>query len=562
VSTITADEVALESPPVPFASRVQLLRFLAALIILVSGGLRIAYLTWPGALDLVQDESHYWDWSRHPDWSYYSKGPLVAYLIGGSCYLTESWSQAMTGNAMLSVRLPAVLCGGLLLCSLYVLTTLVYRREVLALCVVALAAVMPPVAAASLMMTIDAPYICCWSWALVFGYLALFRERRWAWPAAGLMIALGLLAKQTMVLWVPSLMLFLYFTPGWRRHLCRPGFWVMAFVGALGSVPILVWNYQNDWVTLKHLLGHTGAKQPIHLLGPFNYIAMQFVTLLGYWFAVWCAGMWIYRPWRSASSAAGRSEDSPNCDELRYLWWMSAPTFFFFMAFSLKNGGGELNWPVTAYLSGLVLAGGWVAQRIMDPRPRRRREARIGLTLIVGLGFGLTLLMHDFSLIYPLLSRISGSPTTENIVPMRRLDPTSRLRGWRTLAAEVDRIRDELKQEGVEPVIAADRWTMPGAIGFYCQGHPTVYSFGPVFGDRHSQYDLWHPNPLADPEAFRGRTFILVVESVEPLWESFEQIGELKMVMHYQRGEPISRWLVTVARGYRGTTKKMSSGNF
>jgi undecaprenyl-diphosphatase len=32
---------------------------------------------WP----LSGDEAHYWEWSRRLDWSYYSKGPMVAYLI-------------------------------------------------------------------------------------------------------------------------------------------------------------------------------------------------------------------------------------------------------------------------------------------------------------------------------------------------------------------------------------------------------------------------------------------------------------------------------------------------
>ena len=31
--------------------------------------------------DLTADEAQYWEWSRHLDWSYYSKGPMIAYLI-------------------------------------------------------------------------------------------------------------------------------------------------------------------------------------------------------------------------------------------------------------------------------------------------------------------------------------------------------------------------------------------------------------------------------------------------------------------------------------------------
>src|SRR5438034_9753299 len=114
-------------------------RALAALLIVGAAVLHVVYLATNCPLDLAPDEAHYWDWSRHLDWSYYSKGPLVAYLIRAGCELAGAWSQRLTANEMLAVRLPAVLCGSLLLVSLYVLTTQVFRREALALGVVALA---------------------------------------------------------------------------------------------------------------------------------------------------------------------------------------------------------------------------------------------------------------------------------------------------------------------------------------------------------------------------------------------------------------------------------------
>ncbi len=45
-----------------------------------------------------------------------------------------------------------------------------------------------------------------------------------------------------MVLFVPSLGLFLLATPEYRRLLLRPGFWVLSGVGALCCFPILWWN--------------------------------------------------------------------------------------------------------------------------------------------------------------------------------------------------------------------------------------------------------------------------------------------------------------------------------
>src|SRR5262245_17725413 len=105
----------------PFPSRLA-----TGALILCWAGLNLAYLTCDCPLELAPDEAHYWDWSRHLDWSYYSKGPLVAWLIRASCELLGGWSQSQIGSEMLAVRIPAILCGSLLLLTLYELTGHVY----------------------------------------------------------------------------------------------------------------------------------------------------------------------------------------------------------------------------------------------------------------------------------------------------------------------------------------------------------------------------------------------------------------------------------------------------
>src|SRR4051812_44622160 len=245
-------------------------RLLAAALILVSSALHVAYLVHDCPLDLAPDEAHYWDWSRHLDWSYYSKGPLVALLIRGSCALFGPGSEALTGTQVLAVRLPAIVCGALLLASLYVLTVQALGREKLAAAVVALALTVPLVVAGGGLMTIDAPYTALWGWALVFGHAAAVRGRAWAWPLAGLAVGLGILAKYTAILWLPSVGLFLLTSREHRRSLFRPGFWAAAAVAGLCGLPILYWNARNGWVTVRHVGWQAGVEQRDgwHWLGP------------------------------------------------------------------------------------------------------------------------------------------------------------------------------------------------------------------------------------------------------------------------------------------------------
>src|ERR1700691_2666923 len=74
---------------------------------------QIAFLVFGCDWDLCADEAEYWAWSRHLDWSYYSRGPLIAWLIRLSTTLMGGLSVKLTGSLMLAVRLPAVLVGGL-----------------------------------------------------------------------------------------------------------------------------------------------------------------------------------------------------------------------------------------------------------------------------------------------------------------------------------------------------------------------------------------------------------------------------------------------------------------
>jgi 4-amino-4-deoxy-L-arabinose transferase-like glycosyltransferase len=186
-------------------------------------------------------------------------------------------------------------------------------------------------------MTIDAPYTCLWGWALVLGHRAIFRGGTWVWPVTGLVVGLGILAKYTMLLWLPAVGLFLLTSPAYRRLLLRPGFWVMTAIAAACCLPILFWNMSHEWVSWRHVGGQAGVYDTpgVRWLGPFVFVAGQFGLLLGYWFVVWALAMVAHRPWREPDLG------------VRYLWWTSAVMFGVFFAASIKTEE-EPNWPVTA----------------------------------------------------------------------------------------------------------------------------------------------------------------------------------------------------------------------
>jgi hypothetical protein len=321
---------------------------------------------------------------------------------------------------------------------------------------------------------------------------------------------------------------------------------MMAAVAGLCCVPILIWNAQHDWVSVRHLVGLSGMQvhaeePPVYCYGPLVYVGQQAALLLGFWFVAWAWAMFAHRPWREPNAGLG------------YLWWMSAPMFLVFLAFSPRTGGGEVNWPVTAYLSGMVLAAGWIGTQLRSASPRRRRLATAALASACVLGLMVTLFVHESQKLYPAMARLVGAPRGPHDFPLRKLDPTCRLRGYQgTLAAEVDRVREWLRAvEGREPTLAGVSWILPGELGVYCAGHPQAYSVGAVVGERHSQYDLW-PNPVRDGEQFRGRTFVVVGGMTEELKAGFDWVGPTWFVSHKVHGQPVTGWFLTICRGYRG----------
>src|SRR5262249_52971186 len=118
--------------------------------------------------------------------------------------------------------------------------------------------------------------------------------------------------------------------------------------------------------------------------------------------------------------------------------------------------------------------------------------------------------------------------------------------------AAVKEERQKLIARGIDPALAGMMWNLPGEIGFYLPDHPTVYSMGLAQNDRHSQYDLWHPNPIDDEKEFLGKTFVVVSAGDEFLRHAFVRCEPTRVVEYREGDRLVAIWTVTVGHGYRG----------
>jgi hypothetical protein len=397
-------------------------------------------------------------------------------------------------------------------------------------------------------MTIDAPFACCWGWALVAAHRAVWDRSQWAWAALGACIAIGILAKYTMILFPMSLAMFCLATRDYRKLLVQRGFWLCLLIGAIGGMPIVLWNATNDWVSLRHVGGQAGVtRSGINWLGPISYLTGQFAIMLGGCFVVWARAIVALNPMRTTDATLG------------FLWWLSVPTFIFFGLFSFRTSV-NVNWPVTAYLAGMVLGTAWLLARSSS----RSHRWTIVMGIVAILSLGLTVLARNTRPAAPLFDRAGEVLRPNAEIPLRHVDPTIRMRGWRALACEVDRIRHEIRKSGSEPVVAAMRWTMASELAFYCVDRPPTHAIGSAFWDRHSQYDHWRPNPLADAQQFLGRDFVFVDNGPLPK-ELVAAFDEVHPTIHWicrEDGRRIASFDITVCRRFRGISASPGSKSY
>ena len=238
------------------------------------GALTLLRLFYGAQIDLSPDESYYFQWSQHLAPSYFSKGPGIAlaiwlstHLFGISEFGVRAFSPLLAlGTSLIIAHLAK---------RLYDAPTAVWT--------VLLINCTPIFNAGSLVMTIDPLSIFFWAAALATAYHALEKSPAFSlyWPLTGALIGAGFLAKYTNALQLLSIALLLAFTPRFRRLLFRPGFASLLLTFALFTIPVLLWNAQHDWITLRHL-GERGGLTQSHPFSP-----SEFLTYLGLHFGVY-----------------------------------------------------------------------------------------------------------------------------------------------------------------------------------------------------------------------------------------------------------------------------------
>ncbi len=231
--------------------------------------------------DLFVDDAQYWFWGQELAWGYYSKPPLIGWILRAST--------AIGGDGMVWIRLPLPLIHA----GTAVIMALIGRRlfdaRVGALAGFAYVS-LPGVALGSLLVSTDTPLLLCFALAML-AQVHLMERRSPGWALVlGAAVGVGLLAKYAMIYYPLSAVLAAVVVPrsriGWRAA------GIAAALALVIVAPNLWWNAANGFSTLYHTADNADlAGEGFHFEEFLEFFAAQFAVSGPVFFAAFLLGL-------------------------------------------------------------------------------------------------------------------------------------------------------------------------------------------------------------------------------------------------------------------------------
>src|SRR5690606_8030025 len=314
-------------------------------------------------INLFTEEAQYWLWSQNMAWHYYSKPPMVAVLN----YL----STGFLGDTELGVRINAILSGVGIAWVTYLLGAYLYGTKAgfwSALVVQA----MPVWWLASTFHMTDSSLTFFWILAVYLAYRGIRQEKRSWWIWSGAATALGSMSKMVMLLIFPPVLIYLIFTHSLRSQ--QKNFAVFVGVSMLGFVPALIWNWQNNFDTFRHLATLGGA-------GGGESKPVDLGNSLKWFLEYWSGQLAIISPFLLPAWFLG-FKDLFKAENKRGIY-LILPGVLAFMAFAALSfiKRVEVNWPVFAYVGFAVILGNWIVLQSKS----WRRFTWVAIVLSIGI---------------------------------------------------------------------------------------------------------------------------------------------------------------------------------
>ena len=405
--------------------------------------------------DLFFDEAQYWAWSEDPALGYFSKPPLIAWIIGAAT--------TACGAGEACVRLPSPLLHTATALTVFWLGRRLYDARIGALSALAFAT-LPGVSLSAGLISTDVPLLLCWALALV-GFSALI-ETDDVWPALllGAAFGAGLNAKYAMVWFIPCAAVYLLLTPERRRVLREWRLYVALAIGLLMIAPNLAWNYSHSFATLSHTAANANwGGSMLHPSKALEFFGAQFGVFGPILFGAFLVIVW---RWRSARP--------PEADRLLLAFSVPIIAVILVQAFLSR---AHANWAATAYVAATVLV---IANMVRDGAWGWLKASFIVHAVMLAL-------------------IVFGTATAGQVPLPLKTDPFARTLGWHDLA---EATRAELTKAAAAgkpyAAVLSDDRSVTAELLYYLRDEPTpILAWRP--GAPHDHFEMTRPFTAATP---------------------------------------------------------------
>lgn len=372
------------------------------------------------------EEAQYWVWSQNPSLSYLTKGPFIANAIAisewifGHSYLGLKF---LSLNAYVGIALILGFCA-------YLISE---EKKAFYLGVI-FTLFSPAIFALGGVATTDIFLFLFWSICLL-GYIKFLKTRNEKWfylIAFG--VGFGVLTKLSIILF--PLSVFIYFAVSEYKAYFSSAILYKAILVALTlGLPLLIWNYHNNWASIQHEFGHLVSENPTT-----NPEVLFFTLLITIPSVLFVLNRKFYQFTKG-----------------KLVQPILAPTLFVLLFFLFKSIAGkiQLNWAIPLFISFIPIVSAFLSKL-------KFKYLVLNFTGII------------------LLFIFSNINFTKNFTPN---DPMHALRGWES---------EILELFGDEPydIIVSNDYKLLSLSAYYLNDSQNLF-LDSSKSSRLTYYDLW-----------------------------------------------------------------------
>jgi 4-amino-4-deoxy-L-arabinose transferase-like glycosyltransferase len=469
----TASAKAREHSHESFALCLLLLAILAIIRLI---GLRYS------VVDLYFDESQYWVWSRTPAFGYFTKPPLLAWVIAAA--------EFVCGSGEACIRSPAPLFHFATSLLVYAIGDMLYGRRVGFWAALTIA-IAPGLSFSSRIISTDVPLLFFWAAALL-AFLQLRNGGGTKWAIVlGFALGLGLLAKYAMIYFLLCVAFAAMIDADARKLLTVKVALIALGIALLLIIPNLLWNFENGFATFRHTAANVrGPGLQFSIMQGLKFVISQFAVFGPIAFPV-----------LACLTAGFASRALSGEDRLMLAFVLPVLALVTATAFISR---AHPNWAAAAYVSGAVVVSAVLL----------RAGARNWLVAGVAIGV----------IMQAALLAADSVADRLNVPWLARGNPYAPTLGWRGLGEQAEQIADRI---GAASVVGDDRHEVASLV-YYLRNRPRKVLAWPGGPRPRDHFQLTRPLTTAAEEPILLVTNCPTAARLEAQYATVEPLGRFE----------------------------------